>query len=74
MRLSEFERAVKQEFGATGAALVADLSLSRLGHRTAAECLAAGVPAREVWQALCAEADVPVARWYGAGLQDPPRT
>lgn len=74
MRLSEFERAVTQEFGASGAALVADLTLSRLGHRTAAESLAAGVPTREVWQALCVEADVPVARRHGAGLQDPPRS
>ncbi|GAA3900023.1 DUF3046 domain-containing protein [Microbacterium invictum] len=73
MRLSEFERAVEHEFGAGGATLVADLTLSQLAHRTAAECLGAGVPPREIWRALCVEADVPLARRHGVGLQDPPR-
>ena len=67
MRLSEFDRAVADEFGGRGAALVHDLTLSALGHRTAAEALAAGVAAREVWLALCAEMDVPPNRRYGVG-------
>ncbi|MFT4230428.1 MAG: DUF3046 domain-containing protein [Microbacterium sp.] len=71
MRRSEFHRAVEHEFGARGDALVADLSLSLLGHRTAAQALAAGEPAREVWLALCAEADVPPARRHGVGRLDP---
>ena len=37
------------------------------------EALDAGVPPREVWYALCAETDVPVARRHGAGRLDPRR-
>ena len=73
MRRSELIRAVEAEFGARGDALVADLALSALGHRTAAEALSEGVPAGEVWLALCAETDVPPARRYGVGRLDPPR-
>ncbi len=73
MRLSEFDRAVAHEFGGQGASLVRDLALSGVGHRTAAEALRDGVPAREVWLALCAETDVPDARRHGVGLLDPQR-
>lgn len=67
MRLSEFSRAVSAEFGPRGDALVADLSLGALGYRTAAQALDAGVDAREVWLALCAETDVPLERRHGVG-------
>jgi hypothetical protein len=67
MRLSEFTRAVDAEFGARGDAVVTDLALTALEYRTAAEALDAGVPARDVWLALCAEADVPPERRYGVG-------
>lgn len=73
MRRSEFERAVRDEFGARGAALVADLVLSALGGRTAAEALAAGLAPKEIWLALCAETDVPLERRHGAGRLDPKR-
>ncbi|MDT3315243.1 DUF3046 domain-containing protein [Microbacterium sp. KSW4-11] len=73
MRHSEFDRAVSDEFGAGGAALVSDLVLSAVGNKTAREALDAGVPPREVWYALCAETDVPVARRHGAGRLDPRR-
>ncbi|MCK6081859.1 DUF3046 domain-containing protein [Microbacterium sp. EYE_5] len=73
MRHSEFERAVDDEFGAGGSALVADLVLTAVGGRTAREALAAGVAPREVWLALCAETDVPVSRRHGAGRLDPRR-
>ncbi|ALJ21042.1 DUF3046 domain-containing protein [Microbacterium sp. No. 7] len=73
MRLSEFARAVETEFGARGAVLVSDLALSEIGNRTAAEALDAGVPAREVWLALCVETDVPPSRRHGAGLREPRR-
>ncbi|HCJ49157.1 DUF3046 domain-containing protein [Microbacterium marinum] len=73
MRHSEFERAVADEFGATGAALVDDLVLTAVGGRTARQALAAGVPPREVWQALCVETDVPIARRHGAGRLEPRR-
>ena len=73
MRHSEFERAVEDEFGRGGAALVDDLALSEIGHRTAREALAAGVAPREVWRALCVEADVPLERRHGAGRLEPRR-
>ncbi|AZS43379.1 DUF3046 domain-containing protein [Microbacterium oleivorans] len=73
MRHSEFDRAVADEFGAGGAALVADLVLTAVGNRTAREALAEGVAPREVWYALCAETDVPSARRHGAGRLEPRR-
>jgi hypothetical protein len=72
MRLSEFRRALAQEFGDSyGRVLTRDLVLTPLGGRTADEALTGGVPARDVWLALCAETDVPPHRWYGAGLPAP---
>jgi len=69
MRLSEFRRALGDEFGeAYGRVLTNDLVLPALAGRTAEEALAAGVPARDVWFALCAETDVPDSRRHGAGL------
>jgi hypothetical protein len=73
MRRSEFDRAVSDEFGLRGDALVVDLVLPGVGGRTAAEALEAGVPPREVWLALCAETDVPVERRYGVGRLEPKR-
>ncbi|RZI92711.1 MAG: DUF3046 domain-containing protein [Microbacterium sp.] len=73
MRLSEFSRAVATEFGARGDALVADLALTRLSYRTAAQALADGVDARQVWLALCDEMDVPLARRHGVGWLEPRR-
>jgi hypothetical protein len=73
VRRSEFLRAVDDEFGARGESLVADLVLTGLGHRTAAEALAAGVAPKEVWLALCTETDVPAERRYGAGRLEPRR-
>jgi hypothetical protein len=68
MRLSEFRQALKDEFGESyGRVLTTDLVLGSLG-RTADQALASGVPAREVWVALCEETDVPAERRHGAGL------
>lgn len=71
MKHSEFHRAVTDEFGAFGRVLVRDTVLVALGNRTADAALAAGVPAREVWRALCEAQDVPRERWHGVGLPDP---
>ena len=71
MRLSEFHRAVEDEFGARGATLVDDFSLVALENRTPREALKDGVPARDVWLALCGEMDVPAARRHGVGRLDP---
>ena len=73
MRRSEFDRAVTDEFGAQSAALLADLVLSGVGGLTATEAIAAGVPPRDVWLALCAETDVPAQRRYGVGRLEPRR-
>ncbi|GAA1670778.1 DUF3046 domain-containing protein [Microbacterium lacus] len=70
MRRSEFDRAVADEFGGSGAALISDLVLPRFGERTAAEALEAGIPPREVWLALCVEADVPLERRHGVGRRE----
>ena len=72
MRLSEFQQAVADEFGAQyGRVLVADLVIAELSDRTASAALAAGVPARTVWESLCAAMDVPANRRYGVGLPEP---
>ena len=73
MRRSEFERAVQDEFGARASTVTSDLVLSDVGGRTAVEALAAGIPPREVWLALCAETDVPAERRYGVGRMEPRR-
>ncbi len=56
-----------------GDALIADLVLPQCGDRTAVQALAAGVPPREVWLALCIATDVPPERRHGAGRWEPRR-
>ncbi|GAA1696501.1 DUF3046 domain-containing protein [Microbacterium sediminicola] len=73
MRRSEFHRAVSDEFGARAGSIVADLVLSEVGGRTASDALESGVPPRDVWLALCVEADVPAERRYGVGRLEPRR-
>lgn len=70
MRRSEFLRAVDDEFAGRADSLVHDLILGSLG-RTAREALDAGVPPRDIWVALCDEADVPPTRRYGVGRLEP---
>jgi hypothetical protein len=72
MKLSEFQRAIADEFGTQyGRTLVADLVLGDLGGRTAQQALDDGLPARDVWLALCRETGVPQSHWYGAGKPAP---
>ena len=72
MKRSEFELAVEEEFGrGYGSVVVDDLALGALDGRTAREALAAGVPPRAVWLALCEATDVPESRRHGAGLRTP---
>ncbi|WP_314422101.1 DUF3046 domain-containing protein [uncultured Microbacterium sp.] len=73
MRRSEFLRAVDAEFGSRGSSLVSDLVLTPLGGRTAEEALDAGVQPRDIWLALCVEAEVPLERRHGAGRLEPRR-
>jgi hypothetical protein len=72
MKLSEFQVAVAEEFGAGYATvLLQDLTLGALGGRTAREALGAGVAPRDVWLALCDATDVPVERRHGVGQREP---
>lgn len=73
MRTSELQIAISEEFGALGSVLMTDLTLGSLGGRTGAEALAAGVPARQVWSAICDAKDVPAERRHGRGLREPQR-
>lgn len=71
MRLSEFRRAVEEEFGEAYAGVVLrDHWLTGLSA-TADEALERGVPARAVWLALCEEFQIPEPRRHGRGLLDP---
>ena len=72
MRLSEFWLAMSDEFGERYARVLAhDLVLGNLGGRTAEQAIEAGMPAREIWLALCRANDVPESRWYGVGQREP---
>lgn len=71
MRLSEFHRAVRDEFGeVNGVILTRDLWLSDFSA-TADDALDRGVSPAAVWEALCNEMRVPHARRYGRGLLEP---
>jgi hypothetical protein len=70
VKVSEFRRAVDEEFGETqGRVLVTQLVLDALGGRTAAHALDEGVPTADVWLALCRASDVPPERWHGRGRE-----
>ena len=72
MRLSEFRRAVSDEFGAAyGRVLTRDLVIAELSDRTADDALRQGIPPRDVWLALCRASGVPEERWHGVGLPTP---
>lgn len=69
MRESEFWRLVDEEFGpGHGRMLASGHALADLDYRTAKEALGQGVPARQVWLALCREMDVPQERWLGRDI------
>lgn len=71
MRISEFQLAVAEEFGASyGGVLIRDLVLAELDGQTAEVALASGVAPSSVWLALCRAADVPRNRWHGRGRAD----
>jgi len=70
MKVSEFRRAVDEEFGeAHGRVLVNELVIDALGGRTAQQALDAGVPTADVWVELCRANDVPADRWHGRGRE-----
>ena len=60
MRLTVFWERMHGRFGEVYAgSVVRDFSLAQLGGLTAQEALDAGVPAKEVWLALCELFEVP---------------
>lgn len=64
VRLTEFHELVETQFGAVRASsMLVDHVLTRLGGRTAAQAIEAGVDPRDVWRALCADFDVPREQW-----------
>jgi hypothetical protein len=69
---SEFFLAVTDQFGdAQGRALLRDLVIDALDHRTSSESLEDGVAPRDVWFALCEAMRVPQHQWHGVGLRAP---
>jgi hypothetical protein len=60
------------EFGeAYGRVLARDVVLAAVGGITAEQAIAAGVPPRQIWLALCDLQDVPMNRRYGVGQREP---
>jgi hypothetical protein len=60
------------EFGeAYGRVIAHDVVLAALGGVTADQALAAGIPMRDVWLAICDAQDVPTERRYGVGQREP---
>jgi hypothetical protein len=72
VRHSEFWESMDHAFGAAYAkSLAADLVMGALGSRSAAEALDAGLPPRQVWDALCDAMEVSDSvRWH---YRDAPR-
>jgi hypothetical protein len=61
MKLTEFWRRMQERFGVAYArSVAADYRLPELGS-TADEALAAGVEAKDVWRAVCAEFEMPAS-------------
>ncbi len=64
MRLTDFTELMTEQFGEqTAASMLVDHVLTGLGGRTGAQAIEDGVDPRDVWQALCADFDVPRSRW-----------
>ena len=63
MRNTVFRRLMSQEFGEIRADMLArDHVFSSLGNRTVDQALEAGLPAKEIWRAVCEVFEVPPER------------
>jgi hypothetical protein len=63
MRITVFRRMMDDEFGEMRAATIsADHMFAALGGVTVDQAIDLGMDPREVWQAVCAEFDVPESR------------
>lgn len=56
---------MEDEFGKAYAHVLADQLVITKYQLTTKEALAAGIDIREVWEAVCAQQDVPESRWLG---------
>lgn len=72
MRIREFWFAVEAQFGKDwGQVVVRDVVLGgKVGAFTASEALDRGIPARDVWEALCGAMNVPEIDRHGRGLPE----
>jgi Protein of unknown function (DUF3046) len=63
MRITVFRRRMAEEFGEVRADMLArDHVFSVLGNRTVDEALDAGLPAKEIWRAVCETFEIPPER------------
>jgi len=63
MRTTVFRNLMAAEFGAVRAEMLArDHVLAALGSRTVDQALEAGLPAKEIWRAVCDAFEVPPER------------
>jgi hypothetical protein len=63
MRITVFQQMMAEEFGpARAATLASDHVFSELGGRTVRQALEAGIPTKEIWQAVCVAFEVPRER------------
>ncbi|WP_062072799.1 DUF3046 domain-containing protein [Demequina sediminicola] len=77
MRISEFWALADSVFGESySRTLARELALDGCRSMTAAESLAQGVPARDVWHALCDQMSIPLSERDGGErttMVPPPR-
>jgi hypothetical protein len=63
MRTTVFRRLLADEFGTLRAEMIAqDHVFGALGGRTVNQAIAAGMPPKQVWYAVCDDFDVPAGR------------
>jgi hypothetical protein len=63
MRITVFRKMMADEFGQIRAdSLARDHVFSALGNQTVDQALEAGVPAKEIWRAVCEVFEVPPER------------
>ena len=62
MRLTVFWARMAEQFGAAYAdSFARDFAVAGLGSRTVHQALADGVPAKDVWAAVCAALELPAS-------------
>ncbi|WP_091449036.1 DUF3046 domain-containing protein [Actinokineospora iranica] len=63
MRITAFRAMLAEEFGVSRADTIArDHVFAALGGRTVDQALEAGLPTKEIWQAVCDAFEIPAER------------